>query len=317
MYDSNSQERLREKVSYEIWLLDFLSKTQEVFEDGIDISTITLMNRQRSAHVDVTVTEELGSGKAMKIMNAVSPLTFVASYKIIDMIFEWILEENLPTGNIKEIPWKFLEKIKLISKRNDQMIYPPFFRSNRYIKEYLFALYSNLLKFRNEVVHNHNFSVTDSGFRISAKVEGQDHSLVLEREELGALVRTVVAVAYFLTGVFSFEPWKDRLLKYHLDRIKKLHCLAEFTQAKPILINVVLKVPLEKGVFPADLEFVRRKLSRIHPNANVLFNLRIIGLIDGKPSTSWFFPADSVPKKEVFELRQNGHEKYRVPLSEG
>ena len=317
MYDPNSQERLKEKVDYEIWLLDFLSKTQETFEGGTDISTITLMNRQAGAQVAVAFTEVLGSGAAMKVINAMSPLTFTASYKILDMIFEWILEENISIGNIKSVPWKFSEKIGLISKKYNQLAYPPIFQSNPYIKDYLFALYPNLLKFRNEVVHKHNFSVSDNNLTIDTDVEGKHYTLVLDRGELGAFVRTVVAVANLLTGVLSFGPWEDRLLKYHLDRIQKLHGLAGFKQTKPLLVNVVLKIPVEKGLFPADLKFVRQEINRIHPNVDVLFNLKIIGLVDGKPSTSWFFPADFVPKNDVFELRLDSHEKYRVPLSEG
>lgn len=72
----------------------------------------------------------------------------------------------------------------------------------------------------------------------------------LDRGELGAFVRTVVAVAKMLTGVLPFGEREDCLLKYHLDRIKKLHGLSEFKQAKPILVEVILKVPEEKGAFP-------------------------------------------------------------------
>ena len=91
----------------------------------------------------------------------------------------------------------------------------------------------------------------------------------------------------------------------------------EFKQAKPLLVNVVLKIPVENELFPADLNFVRQEIRRMHPDVDVLFNLKIIGLINDKPSISWFFPLNSVPKSEVFELRLNSHEEYRIPLPEG
>jgi hypothetical protein len=316
MYDRSSREKLEEKIGYEIWFLDLLSKTQETFEGGSDISTITLMNRRSGAQVAVTLTEVLSSGAAMKVLDAMIPLTFTASYKILDMIFEWILEENRLAGNVKRVPWRFSKKVELIKKKHNQLIYPPIFQSSPYIKSYLFALYSNLLEFRNEIVHKHNFSVSDSELRMDTNVEGEYYRLVLDRAELGALVRTVVAVANFLTCDLSFGPWEDRLLKYHLDRIQKLHGRDEFKQGKPILVNVVLKVPTQKGLFPADLRFVRQKITRIHPNKDVLFNLKIIGLVDGKPLIGWFFPADFVPKKDVFEIRLEDHAKYRVSLQE-
>ena len=129
---------------------------------------------------------------------------------------------------------------------------------------------------------------------------------------MGAFVRTVVAVANLLTGALSFGPLEEQLFEYHLDRIQALHGLAEFKQTKPLLVNVVLNVPVEERLFPADLKFVRQEISRIHPNVDVLFNLKIVGLVDGKPSINWFFPIDSVPENDLLELRLDSYEKYRV-----
>lgn len=311
MYDQTAQSQLKEKLDYELWLLDFLSKTQEIFEGESNISTITLTNRQPSAHVAITVTEVIGSGAAMKVMDAMIPLTFTASFKILDMVFEWILEENKRAGNIQNVPWGFKEKIKCI--KSVRLNYPSLLQSEPYIRDYLFALYSNLLKFRNEIVHKNNFSVLDTKLRVETIKQSQLYSIELDRGELGAFVRTVVAAANLLTGVLPFGEQEDCLLKYHLDRIKKLHGLSEFKQAKPILINVILKVPEEKGAFLLDVKFVREQISRIHPNVDVLFNLKVIGLVNDKPSVCWFFPVGSVPKDEVFELQPDNYEEYLIP----
>ena len=116
MYDQTAQTRLREKIGYELWLLDFISETQETFEGGADISTITLTNRQLDAHIAKFNKEALGSEAAIKLMNAMSPLTFTASYKILDMVFEWILEENHDAGNIGK-PTVILVSIMLNAAR--------------------------------------------------------------------------------------------------------------------------------------------------------------------------------------------------------
>jgi hypothetical protein len=89
MYDQAVQSQLKEKISYELWFLDFLSKTQEIYEGGSNISTITLINREPStSHATMAFTETIGSGAAMEIMDKMMPLTFVASFKILDMIIE-------------------------------------------------------------------------------------------------------------------------------------------------------------------------------------------------------------------------------------
>jgi len=314
MYDQNSQKRLRDKLDYELWLLDFLSNTEEIFTGGTNISTITLINKQQATHVSIEVTDVLGSGKALEIMNKMMPLTFVASYKILDMIFEWILEENYAVGNIKNerapSQWKFSEKIRKL--RELQLSYPPLMLSESYIKDYLFALYDKLLDFRNEIVHRNNFSVSDSKLRVTAK----ERTLDLDRSELGAFVRIVVCVAKLLTGDLPWSPHIDRLLKYHLDRIQKLHCLNEFKQKEPLIVNVILKVPIEGEIFPADLKFVREKISQIYPNADVRFNLKIIGLKNGKPCIGWNLPADAVPEEDLLELRSDSLKEYRLTSSE-
>jgi hypothetical protein len=314
IYDQTAQSQLKEKLDYELWLLDYLSKTQDIFEGGSNISTITLTNRQPSAHIGITLTEVIGSGAAIKVMDAMMPLTFTASFKILDMIFEWILEKNKQVGNIQRVPWRFSEKINVIS--GTQLDYPPLLQSEPYIRHYLFALYSNLLKFRNEIVHKNNFSVLGGKLKIETIENSQSYSIELDQGELGAFVRTVVAVANLLADVLSFGKQEDCLLKYHLDRIRKFHGLSEFKQAKPILVNVTLKVPEEKRIFPADIKFVREQISRIHPNVNVLFNLKVIGLVNDKPSICWFFPIDSVPKDEILELQPDNYKEYLIPCGD-
>jgi hypothetical protein len=237
------------------------------------------------------------------------------SYKILDMIFEWILEENKKIGNIQRVPWRFKEKIEIIS--SGQLNHPPLFQSNPYIQNYLFALYSNLLKFRNEIVHKNNFLVSGNKLKIETTGNSQLYSVELDRGELGAFVRTVIAVAKMLIDVLPFGEREDCLLKYHLDRIKKLHDLSEFKQPKPILVDVILKVPEEeKGIFPADLKFVQQKISRSHPGVNVLFNLIVIGLVNDMPSICWFFPVGSVPRDEVLELTPDSYKEYQCPIEE-
>ncbi len=317
MYNQASQSQLREKLDYELWLLKFLSETQETFNGGSNISTVTLMNRQPTgATIGIALTEVVGSGTAIKVMNAMMPLTFTASFKILDMIFEWILEENYNAGIVKnkKAPslWPFSQKITAI--QDPKLGYPPLMQAQPYIREYTFVLYSNLLKFRHEIVHKNMFSVLDGKLKVETSEDSRSFSVELDRGELSALVRIVVAAANLLTGVLSLGEQEDCLLKYHFDRIGKLHGLAEFGQKKPILMNVELKVPVEEGVFLADLKFVRERISQIHPGATVLFNLKVIGLVNNKPSICWFFPIDSVPKEDIFSLQPDSHKEHLIPL---
>ena len=283
-------------------------------DGGSHPSKITLTNRKPGGQVAVTVTDDLGAGKAIELINAMSPLMLTASYKMLDMIFEWILEENREAGKVTRVPRDFSGKIRTFS--NISPILPPLLQSAAYLKEYLFALYQNLLKFRNEIVHNHRFSLSENTLRIDTVENGKLYTIEFGRPELAALVRVTVSAALMLTGKLSYVPQQDALLKYYLDTISKVHLLAEFRQNKPILVEVILRVPEEGGVFPADLRFVRQRIAEIHPNVDVYFNLNILGLSEGRPFVSWFFPTDSVPNEDVLMLRQDSYSQYRIPTSD-
>jgi hypothetical protein len=101
------------------------------------------------------------------------PLTFVSSYKILDMIFERILEEN----KVK-VPWSFKEKIKIISDR--KLNYPPLFQFKSYIKEYLFEIYKNLRKFRNEIVHRNRYSILDNKLKIESTENSKSYFIEID-----------------------------------------------------------------------------------------------------------------------------------------
>jgi hypothetical protein len=90
------------------------------------------------------------------------PLSFIVVYKIIDIVFETILEENYAEGIIdrkkSRAKWDFGEKVKSI-KRTD-IKFPPFFQESPYVLDYLRQMYINLLEFRHEIVHRNQFKVS-------------------------------------------------------------------------------------------------------------------------------------------------------------
>ena len=186
-------------MDYEIWVLDFLGNSQDLFYGKTDISTIQLTNGQQNANISVCVHDHVGASYGQRIIDALTPLTFTASYKILDMIYEWILEENKATGIISDVPWQFAQKLKLIKNINLQ--YPPLFANNAYIKDYSFAFFTNLLPYRNEVIHSHSFTVNED--KIALVDRKTSVMLELDRLQMGYLVKLIVAIAQCLTGKIS------------------------------------------------------------------------------------------------------------------
>ncbi|MBM3301828.1 MAG: hypothetical protein FJY85_17990, partial [Deltaproteobacteria bacterium] len=275
MYEAKAQRILLDKLGYEIWLLDFLAERHDMFEGGTDISMIKITSDEPVATISVGVTDYIGADAAQSIMDAVAPLTFMASYKMIDMIFEWILEENYRSGNISKVPWPYSDKLKLLADRS-RIQFPPLFLSQQYLHNYSEALFCQLLPYRNVIVHDNSFSVSNGTLTLSSPKDGT--SLTLSRVQIGCLVRFVVALGRALAGIIVVDTHMDKLLRYHLDVLVAAHGLPAFKQQIPLLVRVELTVLKRGDCFPANLKQVRDNLRRMLPGRDVDFDLTVLAV---------------------------------------
>lgn len=308
IYDPGAVTRLLDKLDYEIWLLEFLADGDKIFAGGAAPETIKLNNNQMTADISVGFTEHVGASYAQQTVTAISPLVFTASYKVLDMVYEWILEENRAEGVIRTVPWGFKDKIRIISTA--RLRYPQLFVENAYLGDYSYALFETLLPFRNEVVHMHNFSMRGDELELVNSKNGA--RLTFDRVKLGHVVRFVVGLAKCLGGTTSFDSTLDHLFKYYLDQLVGVHRLPVFGQSAPLLVNVELTISKQGNTFAADLNRVRQILRRIHPTVHVLFNLTVLAFEGNALAVKWYFPAASVPGTDIEFLSPESHAQFRL-----
>lgn len=309
MFDSDFKELLKEKIAYELWLLQFIMAKEDAIGGSTDATKVILFNHKETAKVYISCSDTLGGGAALEVLDSMMPLSFIVVYKIIDIIFETILEENYAEGILDRKDsraWDFKEKVKRV-KRTD-IKFPPFFQEYSYVLDYLRQIYIDILEFRHEIVHRNQFKVShDEGKMTIAyqkKETDEERKLDITRVTLGHFMRSIVLVANVLNGDKEFGKKEDVLFKYYWDRTEALHNLPLFNQDIPVEIDVELNVIKENGKFPVDLNFVRRKLAAIMPDANVLFNLTVNALENDSVVKSWYFDAENVPDVEVMELTE-------------
>ena len=310
MYDDGARQKLLDKLDYELWLLDKLAEYQ-LFDGGTDIATLTI----RSGEPDTTI---LDSGEESvpwsRVITTITPLVFTASYKILDMIFEWILEENHRVGKIKEVPsrsrWGFKKKLKHLKDKSN-LQYPPLFTTQKYLHSHSKALFRRLLPYRNEIVHNKAFSVCKDKLVLLSS-ENKNIRLTLSRVQVGCLVRFVVALARALAGVIEVDTHRDRLLKYHLDSLKTAHGLKAFKQEKPFLVNVEFEVPKQCGSFPVNLKQIRDKVSTTFPTQDVVFNLTVQAVDGENIIAKWYFKEKDVPTSDEVIFGEESCKAHRV-----
>ena len=307
MYSRKSKQRLKEKLDYEFWLLEFISETQTICQGGIDISTIKLISGEDKTAACLNFEEHFGTSFGQRIFDVLAPMTFVASFKVLDMIYEWILEENKEANIINKVPLGYREKMQMFS--SPSIKYPPLFIANPYLYEYSFQFYTSLLPYRNEIIHHHNVSVTGDTISITSSRAGT--TLTLNGIQQTHLIKFVVSIAQCLTIQREYDSFLEILLRYHLDQLAFFHGLPVFNQELPLLISIELKVPEANGRFLVDLNFVINQVTKIYPRSTVVFSLKVIGIKNDNVLATWVFPVAKVPSSDTFVLDYESYPEYR------
>jgi hypothetical protein len=312
MYPQNARDALHERLDYELWLLDFLMQTPD--NGGGNPGRLIFRNRQAGAIVEMSGHIVIGGRGLRRAIDAVRPLTFVTCYKVLDMIFEWILIQNFAGGNIPSVPGTFVQKHDAVSRLRPEW-FPALLHADSAIRDRLVALYGRMRDYRNEIVHRSVFRVSGEALGIGPTQKGEPE-LELSRDEILVFARLAVACARFLAGKADYGCHEHRLLRHQLDQIQKCHGLAKLRDAEPVLENIVLVVPGDGRSFPADLAWLRGTLAARYPGKAVLFNLDVLGTVDDEPRCAWRFPSDQVPSDALCELQAGSRSEYVISPSD-
>ncbi len=303
---STARGRLLDKLDYEAWLLDFLEKRYDMAMGKEDIPVLVIRSGEQPDRLERGSEEWVGSGTT--ILDAMMPFTFIASFKTLDMIFEWILEENCKSGNIQTVPWQFDAKVKLLNKN---LKLPSLFKSQPHLYTYPKALFCQLLPYRNEVIHNNSFSVSGDTLTLSSSKMGT--SLTLSSRHVDYLVRFVRALVRALASEIAIDAYTDKILRHYLDILAPVHGLATFNQQVPRFVHIKLEVPKYGSAFPADLKQVRDKV--VHKfSPDVIFDLTVLAMEDGDLIAKWYFAPEEVPDLDVMTFYEESHKAHRVAL---
>ena len=299
---------LQTKLNYEIWFLSFLEKHYDRVQGKDDPPVIELTSDDEFCNVEMVSEEHHSSLYNVTIINAMMPFTFMASFKTLDMIFEWILEENFAN-----VPQPFKKKVKLLKKESDLQL-PSLFKSQPYLYTYAKTLFCHLLPYRHEVVHKNSFSVSDDVLTLSSSEQGT--SLTLSSKQVDHLVRFVHALVRALVGNVVIDRNMDMLFRYYLDVLGSVHGLETFNQQVPLFVHVKLTAPKQGAAFPVDLKQVRDKLSLTYPIQEVIFDLKVQAVDGEKLIAKWYFAPEEVPDLDVMTLYEESHKTHREVLVE-
>ncbi len=244
-------------------------------------------------------------------MHAVMPLTFVASFKALDMIFESIFEENCKLGKIRKIPCHSEGKVELFENEYNLQL-PTFFVSHAHLFASARSLYCELLPYRDEVVHRNSFCVSGDIMTLSNVRTGA--TLALTSNQIDCLVRFVRALVRALAGEIVVDDHKDRTIQYYLGILAPVIGSDSLMQRTPQFVHVELTAPRQGPAFPADLKFVRDVLSHKFEDQEIFFDLNVIAVDGAKIVVRWHFAPDEVPDVDILTFYEESHKTHREEI---
>lgn len=303
---------LRDRLGFEIEVLRIIADQTQVVDGSVDPTLIELVNRRKGAKigakVHINVSDTVGSGTAKTVLDAICALALLSCFKILDVVVEWILGLNAVPVKGSGTGYRFTQKTKDI--RTESLELPAILSERAWLWDRALGLYLGLVPFRHEVVHRHSYAVEDDVLTIKDS-SCENRVLQLGRHELGSLARFVVGLGLALAEEKPLDLHLEMLMKYYADQTSRIHGGESFEQKEPLRLRVSLTVPEEEGTFVANVSQVRREVTRIHSERDVLFDLDVAAVRDDEAIWEWSIPYDQVPAEELLELTADTLPQYR------
>lgn len=310
-YAKKSKQALQEKLGYELWLLSYLLKQTDYLRGEATGPTIRFPAGD-PPEVMVFVSEVIGGAAALDVISSVRILVFVACFKILDVVFEWIINENLGVNDRK-----FVEKERIL--KQGKLRFPGRLKKRKFIIQYFRAMYLILIEYRHEIVHRHGGNASlDGSMTISItsqKRAGQLPALTLTSTQVESLSRTVVVFAKLALGEIEPDPTTALKLKFYFDGIGATHLQRRFDIKAPVRARVIVEGSMAPGGLFVDLGRIRRMLAFSWSEWTIVYALEVY-VVDGGAKVRWVIPMAKLPRGDTLLLTAESFPEYRVDTTD-
>lgn len=290
-YDQQSMQDLADATQYESWFLEaaYAIAEESLFPEWPD-KMIYPPDGSTPSHM------AFGSGVISigdwrpGFLRVGAPLIFVTTFKLLDMVVEWILGQD----NEKST-YRFLEKIAALKRTPT---FPLFVESRVWLKDRLIALYERLDPLRGTIVHARHFKTADGALDVSSSRGNHvGPTISLAPQEIRLLAVVTVSVLRYLDGTWQTSTYKEKVLRRALDDLAHLHCLPSLNQQTPYSMTVRAYL-IRKHAITLDVARIQRDARAELPNHDVVFDVRLVALEpDGSLAKSYLLPWEILHKE--------------------
>lgn len=306
-FDSNALTKLAERTQYECWLLEaaYTLVENELFPSWPD-AVIYSAGKTTPQYIMYARGNFNLFDWRPHFLSAGAPLVFVSTFKLLDMLVEWILEENGYQPN-----YRFAGKLKQLENKP---VFPSLIESRTWLKERLTGLYSTLEPLRGTIIHDRCFTSTDGAVRVASSRKGEvGESVEISANQLRTLASIIVSVLRYIDGTWSLDDFREKKIRHDLDALVVLHGLPSLGQ-KPPFHTCVRVYSSNTDPLLVNPKAIHEDLATQYGNQDCSFDLRVLIVNDGEVVDAYLFPWDVIIGQYAGWCHSISAERYRTPI---
>jgi len=301
-YSQQSMLDLSENTRYESWLLEAAYEITEEspFREWPD-QMIYPADGNAPTHKAMGYTVADLTDWRPGFKRVAAPLIFVTAFKLLDMVVEWILDQNGEKTNLS-----FIKKIRNLKT---SLTFPPYVASRQWLQERLIALYEHLVPLRNTIIHSRDFTTDNGAVDVdSSRGKNEGSTVSLSADNIRYLAVFIVSLLKYLDGSWSADSYREKVLRRALDDLALLHRQPSLNQKPPYFLTVRGYV-ISKDTITIDVERLHRDVRAKLPRYDVVFDFRLIAIEpDSGLAKSYLLPWDILSQKRTGCIECSIHE---------
>jgi hypothetical protein len=295
-----SHQDLDDAVAYELSAIEYLRSTLYGHdEDPVGSVQVTL----GKVTPDGTLCRTIGvvgradiSGTAVRAaLGRFRPLAFSASFKLQDMIVEWILRANGATD------WRFSRKLAAYDRlvQNGTLTTPALLASSSPVSKAFWELYRFLVPYRGTVVHSGGVTLQTDG---TVSISKGATTLTLTPSQQASYMRSMCVIAKILSARLSTNAFLEALIESDLSDLalhhKQLGLQPTYARLASLQVHVPpAQVRSDPLAFDVDFDQLRNTMDAsftIGTGARVFFSASILAVV-GAQQFRWEVPFECIP----------------------
>lgn len=302
-------EELREGTEYEAWLLEAVYEIvdQRLPFEGLD-EIVYPPNGGPAKHTNYAIGNCVFGDWRPGFLRIGAPLVFVTTFKVLDMLIEWVL-----TKNGKTTTHRFKQKIQALK---GPVLFPTLIETRPWLRQRVVALYEALEPLRGTIIHARHFKTSEGTLRVSCSKGGRiGPEIVVSEEDLRNLALALVSLLRYLDGTWAMDIFREKHLRCALDELTHLHGLPSLGQLSPGFLTVRLFVSDEDPI-KFDISKLRAEVAEKRKGQDVIFDVRVVAVArDGARATAYLVPWDLLEDSgSQFSMTRDEISTYIVPL---